>query len=106
MGQPADEAPSRRERARAATFGEIKRTARRVLVRSGPDGLALRAVAREMGMTAPALYRYFDNRELRRNPAFDIEDWYQGDTVGYIGGFFSHAHWNERYLADDLRPRL
>jgi AcrR family transcriptional regulator len=54
---------SRRERARADTVREIKATARRVLVDQGVDGLALRAVAREMGMTAPALYRYFASRE-------------------------------------------
>ena len=34
-----------------------------MLVDQGVDGLALRAVAREMGMTAPALYRYFASRE-------------------------------------------
>jgi AcrR family transcriptional regulator len=55
--------PSRRDRVRADTVREIKRTARRVLVEQGEAGLALRAVAREMGMTAPALYRYFDSRE-------------------------------------------
>jgi AcrR family transcriptional regulator len=54
---------SRRDRARADTVREIKETARRVLVDQGVDGLALRAVAREMGMTAPGLYRYFDSRE-------------------------------------------
>ena len=54
---------SRRDRARADTVREIKRTARKVLVEQGVDGLALRAVAREMGMTAPGLYRYFDSRE-------------------------------------------
>jgi AcrR family transcriptional regulator len=42
---------------------EIKDTARRILVAEGPDGLSLRAIAREMGMTAPALYRYFPSRE-------------------------------------------
>ncbi|HEV7657056.1 MAG TPA: TetR/AcrR family transcriptional regulator [Mycobacteriales bacterium] len=54
---------SRRERVRAATVAEIKETARRILVAEGPDGLSLRAIAREMGMTAPALYRYFPSRE-------------------------------------------
>jgi AcrR family transcriptional regulator len=54
---------SRRDRVRAATVQEIKRTARRVLVDSGADGLSLRAIARDMGMTAPALYRYFPSRE-------------------------------------------
>jgi AcrR family transcriptional regulator len=63
MAQPVGELPTRRERARVETMREIKQTARRVLVEQGPEGLALRAVAREMGMTAPALYRYFDSRE-------------------------------------------
>jgi AcrR family transcriptional regulator len=54
---------SRRDRVRADTVREIKETARRVLVEQGGDGFALRAIAREMGMTAPALYRYFDSRE-------------------------------------------
>ena len=54
---------NRRDRVRADTVREIKTTARRVLVEQGEQGLALRAIAREMGMTAPALYRYFDSRE-------------------------------------------
>ena len=52
---------SRRDRVRAATVTEIKDTARRLLVAEGPEGLSLRAIAREMGMTAPAIYRYFDS---------------------------------------------
>ncbi|RKS07917.1 TetR family transcriptional regulator [Nocardiopsis sp. Huas11] len=51
-------APTRRERVREATLLEIKETARRHLVEFGPAGVSLRAVAREMGMTAPGLYRY------------------------------------------------
>src|SRR4051812_47990265 len=66
---------SRRDRARADTVREIKRTARNVLVDQGVDGLALRAVAREMGMTAPALYRYFSSREdLVENVVADLYD--------------------------------
>lgn len=57
------EAPSRRDRVRAATADEIKQTARRILVAEGPEACSLRAIARKMGMTAPALYRYFDSRE-------------------------------------------
>jgi AcrR family transcriptional regulator len=57
------EAPSRRERVRAATTAEIKETARRILVTEGPDAVSLRAIAREMGMTAPALYRYFGSHD-------------------------------------------
>jgi hypothetical protein len=46
--------------------------------------------------------RFFDNRELRRNLAFDYVDWYLRPTVGYADGFLQHAHWNERFLLEDL----
>jgi len=49
---------SRRERVREATLSEIKEIARRHLVEFGVVGVSLRAIAREMGMTAPGLYRY------------------------------------------------
>ena len=57
------QAPSRRDRVRAATIEEIKQTARQILVAEGPDAVSLRAIARDMGMTAPALYRYFGSHE-------------------------------------------
>ena len=67
------EAPSRRDRVRAATTQEIKQTARRILVQDGPDAISLRAIAREMGMTAPALYRYFgSHEELIKHVVADI----------------------------------
>ena len=50
---------SRRERLRAETGAEIKNSARRLLVAGGPTAISLRAIARDLGMTAPALYRYF-----------------------------------------------
>jgi AcrR family transcriptional regulator len=55
-------APSRRDRVRAATIDEIKATAVRLLREQGPD-LRFADIAREMGMTAPALYRYFADRD-------------------------------------------
>ena len=54
---------NRRDRVRAATTEEIKQTARLLLVEQGPGAVSLRAIARQMGMTAPALYRYFDSHE-------------------------------------------
>src|SRR5258708_32384212 len=42
---------------------EITATARRLLVEQGPEAASLRAIAREMGMTAPGLYRYYNSRE-------------------------------------------
>jgi AcrR family transcriptional regulator len=55
---------TRRERLRMETTAEILQTARRLLVAEGIDALALRAIAREMGMAAPALYRYYASREV------------------------------------------
>ncbi|GAA3199060.1 TetR/AcrR family transcriptional regulator [Actinocorallia longicatena] len=58
----------RRERVRAATIVEITETARKILIDEGPEAVTLRAIAREMGMTAPALYRYFPSHaELVRH---------------------------------------
>jgi AcrR family transcriptional regulator len=54
---------SRRDRVRAETTAEIKQTARQILIEQGPGAVTLRAIAREMGMTAPALYRYFGSHE-------------------------------------------
>jgi len=54
--------PSRRDRVRAATIEEIKSTAVRLLREKGSD-LHFADIAREMGMTAPALYRYFADRD-------------------------------------------
>ena len=54
-------APSRRERMRAETITEIKTSARRQLLELGPSGISLRAVARDVGVSPAALYRYFDS---------------------------------------------
>ncbi|SCG70142.1 TetR/AcrR family transcriptional regulator [Micromonospora coxensis] len=56
-------APTRRERLRTATLSEIKEGARRLLVTGGIEAVSLRAIARDMGMTAPAIYRYFPSLE-------------------------------------------
>ncbi len=52
-----------RERARLELTSEIKETARRHLAREGAAGLSLRAVARDLGMSSSALYRYFASRD-------------------------------------------
>ncbi|MFH8366955.1 TetR/AcrR family transcriptional regulator [Streptomyces sp. NPDC018031] len=54
---------SRRERLRIATIREIKDVARGLLVQQGQENVTIRAIAREMGMTAPAVYRYFASRD-------------------------------------------
>jgi AcrR family transcriptional regulator len=54
---------SRRERARAATIGEIKDAARAQLRETGAAALSLRAVAGAVGMSPAGLYRYYDGRD-------------------------------------------
>ena len=65
--------PTRRERQRAATMDEIVQVSRRLLV--DPQGISLRSIAAEMGMTAPALYRYVDSYDdLIFRVAADVYD--------------------------------
>jgi AcrR family transcriptional regulator len=54
---------NRRQRRRQATIEEIKATARQQIAADGATNLSLSAIARAMGMTPPALYRYFKNRD-------------------------------------------
>ncbi|SDI58109.1 DNA-binding transcriptional regulator, AcrR family [Actinokineospora alba] len=54
---------TRRDRARAETDREIRGQARALLISDGPQAVTLRAIARELGITAPALYRYYASRE-------------------------------------------
>jgi len=55
--------PTRRERIREATYEEIKSIAWKQIAEQGVPALSLRAIAREMGMTAPGLYRYYPSRD-------------------------------------------
>jgi len=54
---------TRRERIRNETIDEIKSTAWKQVGETGAASLSLRAIAREMGMTAPGLYRYYKDRD-------------------------------------------
>ena len=48
---------------RQNTIEEIKGHARVQMESVGPAGISMSAIAREMEISAPALYRYFDNRD-------------------------------------------
>ncbi|MBO8199986.1 TetR/AcrR family transcriptional regulator [Streptomyces smyrnaeus] len=50
---------SRRERLRRATLGEIHAAARKLLVEQGSAAVTINAVARQVGMSGPALYHYY-----------------------------------------------
>ncbi|MFE9622520.1 TetR/AcrR family transcriptional regulator [Streptomyces sp. NPDC006527] len=53
----------RRDRLRAELEREAKAEARRLTAAHGIEGLSLSAVARAIGVTPPALYRYFDGKK-------------------------------------------
>jgi AcrR family transcriptional regulator len=72
-------APTRRERGKADTDREIRHEARALLVNEGPEAVTLRAIARKVGITAPALYRYYTSREnliehIRTDICTDLAD--------------------------------
>ncbi len=54
---------TRRERLRAETTREITTIALRQMAEDGPGAISLRGIAREMGMTARAIYGYFATRD-------------------------------------------
>src|SRR5687768_1083798 len=54
---------TRRGRQRAATVEEIKEVARGLMREQGTVDVRFTDIAKEMGMTPPALYRYFDDRD-------------------------------------------
>jgi AcrR family transcriptional regulator len=56
-------APSRRERLRAQTLAEIRQHGFTQIAEGGPGALSLTGIAKAMGMSGPALYRYFASRE-------------------------------------------
>ncbi|MEU8360030.1 TetR/AcrR family transcriptional regulator [Nonomuraea sp. NPDC048882] len=53
---------TRRERLRAELERDARAAARRLAAEEGVEGLTVAAVARAVGVTPPALYRYFDGR--------------------------------------------
>ncbi|MET8765757.1 TetR/AcrR family transcriptional regulator [Streptomyces sp. NPDC004658] len=52
-----------RERYRAQVRAEIKERAWEQIAAAGAPGLSLNAIAKQMGMSGPALYRYFAGRD-------------------------------------------
>ena len=52
-----------RDRFRAQMVDEIKQIALRQLAEGGAQALSVNAIAKELGVSGPALYRYFANRD-------------------------------------------
>ncbi|MFI5872187.1 TetR/AcrR family transcriptional regulator [Streptomyces sp. NPDC051445] len=61
MADPGTTTP--RERYRAQVRAEIKERAWEQLATAGASALSLNAIAKQMGMSGPALYRYFSGRD-------------------------------------------
>ncbi|MFK0177719.1 TetR/AcrR family transcriptional regulator [Streptomyces xanthochromogenes] len=59
----ADGAGTPRERYRAQVRAEIKQHAWEQIGTAGASGLSLNAIAKQMGLSGPALYRYFSGRD-------------------------------------------
>jgi AcrR family transcriptional regulator len=60
---PAPEPPTMRERYRAQVRAEVKQAALGQLGESGPAGLSVSAIGKQLGVSGPALYRYFASRD-------------------------------------------
>jgi AcrR family transcriptional regulator len=54
---------SRRDRRKAETFGDIKAVAVRQLAAAGPVGISMRAIARELDMTATGVHYYYPDKQ-------------------------------------------
>jgi AcrR family transcriptional regulator len=63
MPLPPAPPQSRRERVRAQTLAEIREHAFTQVDDGGPRALSLNAIGKAMGMSGPALYRYFKGRD-------------------------------------------
>jgi AcrR family transcriptional regulator len=58
-----DPSPSRRDRRRQQTLEEINQYAGAQVAEGGVAALSLNAIAKAMGMSGPAIYRYYASRE-------------------------------------------
>jgi AcrR family transcriptional regulator len=61
--RPVPERPTIRQRYRAQVRREAKQAALGQLEQSGPAGLSVSAIGKELGVSGPALYRYFASRD-------------------------------------------
>jgi len=97
----ADQRPSAprtaRDRARVEITAEILACARRHLASEGAPSLSLRAIARELGMTSSAIYRYVASRD-------DLLTWLIVDAYNSLGASAESAE--AQVGRDDLFGRF
>lgn len=89
--------PTRRERLRAELVREARAAGRRLLAEHGVDGVTMVAVAKEVGIAGPGMYRYFEGRPGLLAAVHD-------DTLEELVAFLRAAV--DRQPADDHAARL
>lgn len=88
---------TRRERLRAELERDAKAAARRITAAEGVEGLTVAAVARSVGVTSPALYRYFEGRNGLIRAVYDDV---MAEFIQVVTGAV------ERQDTDDISARL
>jgi AcrR family transcriptional regulator len=63
LASPEPEPSTIRERYRAQVRAEVKQAALAQLAQAGPGGISISAIGRQLGVSGPALYRYFASRD-------------------------------------------
>ncbi|WP_026366128.1 TetR/AcrR family transcriptional regulator [Promicromonospora sukumoe] len=89
--------PTRRQRLRAELLHEARAAARRLLAEHGADGVTMVAVAKEVGIAGPGMYRYFEGRPGLLTAVYD-------DTLDELIAYLEQAV--ARQPADDQAARL
>jgi AcrR family transcriptional regulator len=98
-GDPTAAQPTRRERARTATIEEIKQTALDLMREQRTTDIRFTDIAKQMGLTPPALYRYFDSRdELLTALITDSYDVLGAHVRDALAGLDTGALW-DRWVA-------
>jgi AcrR family transcriptional regulator len=96
--------PTRRQRLRAATIDDIKRSALEQIARDGAPSLSIREIARDIGMSPAGLYRYYDGRDALLTEL--ITDAYT-DLAGAVEDAIAHepGSYPDRFAAGVRRYR-
>ncbi|MEO8397389.1 MAG: TetR/AcrR family transcriptional regulator, partial [Chloroflexota bacterium] len=94
-----------KEKRNQAIAEEIKQIAHEQMAKEGIASLSLRAIARSLGVTAPALYRYFPNRDTLITTL--ITDAYktQADALEFADKAQLPTHYGARVMAFALTYR-
>jgi len=108
--EPGTQPETPRQRYRTQVQEEIKKHAWEQIATAGASALSLNAIAKQMGMSGPALYRYFANRDelitaLIRDAYQSLSDTVRGAAADG-GGLRGLAHALRTWALDDPQRYL